>query len=201
MDKKEIIKKNIPNKNDKINNESESKPKTIENEQKETNNQPTANNTTDSNIIKDKFEPPNKNKVGPIARNKRLKGNQAQDEQIKTEKEEKNENKKKLVTNYKKNNINKKGDVEEEIDDYKNYLNKNDKNKKNEIDNYDPNIINTLLSQMNSLSEKQLTLIDVMDNIQMETQGEIKVLNKRISKLERNIEELNNELYYIKNDN
>ena len=201
VDKKEIIKKNIPNKNDKINNESESKPKTIENEQKETNNQPTANNTTDSNIIKDKFEPPNKNKVGPIARNKRLKGNQAQDEQIKTEKEEKNENKKKLVTNYKKNNINKKGDVEEEIDDYKNYLNKNDKNKKNEIDNYDPNIINTLLSQMNSLSEKQLTLIDVMDNIQMETQGEIKILNKRISKLERNIEELNNELYYIKNDN
>ena len=54
---------------------------------------------------------------------------------------------------------------------------------------------------MNSLSEKQLSLIDVMDNIQMETQGQIKELNKRITKLERNIEELNNELYYIKNDN
>ena len=201
VDKNEIIKKNIPNQNDKKNNESESKPKTIENEQKETNNQPTTNNTTDSNIIKDKIEPPNKKKVGPIARNKRLKGNQAQDEQIRPEKEEKNENKKKLITNYKKNNINKKGDDEEEFDDYKNYLNKNDKNKKNEIDNYDPNIINTLLSQMNSLSEKQLTLIDVMDNIQMETQGEIKDLNKRITKLEKNIEELNNELYYIKNDN
>ena len=54
---------------------------------------------------------------------------------------------------------------------------------------------------MNSLSEKQLSLIDVMDNIQMETQGQIKDLNKRISKLEKTIEELNNELYYIKNGN
>ena len=66
--------------------------------------------------------------------------------------------------------------------------------------NYDPNIINSLLSQMNSLSEKQLSLIDVMDNIQMETQGQIKQLNKRISKLEKNLEELNNELYYLKNE-
>ena len=54
---------------------------------------------------------------------------------------------------------------------------------------------------MNSLSEKKLSLIDVMDNIQIETQGQIKDLNKRITKLERNIEELNNELYYIRNDN
>ena len=54
---------------------------------------------------------------------------------------------------------------------------------------------------MNSLSEKQLSLIDVMDNIQMETQGQIKELNKRIAKLEKNMEELNNELDDIKNDN
>lgn len=75
------------------------------------------------------------------------------------------------------------------------------KEKENENETYDANIINTLLSQMNSLSEKQLSLIDVMDNIQMETQGHIKELNKRITKLERTIEDLNNELYYIKNDN
>ena len=54
---------------------------------------------------------------------------------------------------------------------------------------------------MNSLSEKQLSLIDVMDNIHMETQGHIRELNKRITKLERNMEELNNELAQIKNDN
>ena len=66
--------------------------------------------------------------------------------------------------------------------------------------NCDPNLINTLLLQMNSLSQKQLSLIDVMDNIQMETQVQIKQLNKRISKLEKNVEELNNELYYLKKE-
>ena len=196
-DKKDSTKKNLPNKNDKINNESDPNPNTIENEQKDANKQESENN----NIVKEKVEPPNKAKAGPIIRNKKLKRNLEQDEQNKVEKEEKNENKKKLNTNYKRKNINKNLNNEDEVDDYKNYLNKNDKNKKSEIYSYDPNIINTLLSQMNSLSEKQLSLIDVMDNIQMETQGEIKDLNKRISKLERNIEELNNELYYIKNDN
>jgi chromosome segregation ATPase len=116
------------------------------------------------------------------------------------EKKNNEENKNKL----KRNNLNKKKDNhDDEVDEYKNYINKKDNkiNKENETETYDPNILNTLLSQMNSLSEKQLSLIDVMDNIQMETQGQIKELNKRITKLERNIEELNNELYYIKNDN
>ena len=39
-----------------------------------------------------------------------------------------------------------------------------------------------------------------MDNIQMETQGQINQLNKKISKLEKNVEDLNNELYYLKNE-
>ena len=39
-----------------------------------------------------------------------------------------------------------------------------------------------------------------MDNIQMETQGQINQLNKRITKLEKNVEDLNNELYYLKNE-
>ena len=98
-----------------------------------------------------------------------------------------------------KDNIEKK-EEDVEIKDYKTYLNKNEKIKEKTKTIYDPNIINTLLSQMNSLSEKQLSLIDVMDNIQMETQGQIKQLNKRISKLEKNLEELNNELYYLKNE-
>ena len=72
--------------------------------------------------------------------------------------------------------------------------------KESEKINYDSNIINTLLLQMNTLSQKQLSLIDIMDNIQMETQGQIKQLNKRISKLEKNVEDLNNELYYLKNE-
>ena len=100
-----------------------------------------------------------------------------------------------------------KNSEDDELDDYKNYLNKNENknskiNKKNETsEKYDPNIINTLLSQMNSLSEKQVSLLDLMDNIRLETKGHIRDLNKRISKLERNMEELNNELAQIKNDN
>jgi hypothetical protein len=93
-----------------------------------------------------------------------------------------------------------------EIKDYKTYL-KKDEDERNKINkkesekiNYDSNIINTLLLQMNTLSQKQLSLIDIMDNIQMETQGQIKQLNKRISKLEKNVEDLTNELYYLKNE-
>ncbi len=175
-------------------------------------------NNTNNNKIKEKAEkvekveqPPVKNKAGPIIRNKKLKRNQDKEEHNnKMEQQERkktsNENKKHLTTNYKKDNSNKKKELNEDdnINDYKSYLNKNENKKvkkENETEINDPNIINTLLSQMNSLSEKQLSLIDVMDNIQMETQGQIKDLNKRITKLERNIEELNNELYDLKNDN
>ena len=170
-----------------------------------------------ASLIKEKVvqQPPAKSKAGPIVRNKKQKKNQDKEDQPNYEKEEKKKNteeiKHKPGSSHKKL-INKKEEYDDEADDYKNYLNKNEKKKgkikrdnekekENENETYDANIINTLLSQMNSLSEKQLSLIDVMDNIQMETQGHIKELNKRISKLERTIEDLNNELYYIKNDN
>ena len=135
---------------------------------------------------------------------------------------EKNNNEKKEVKNNNINKNDKKNLVNEEfeesnivikfkksdaeIKDYKTYLKKDedDKNKVNKKEsekiNYDSNIINTLLLQMNTLSQKQLSLIDIMDNIQMETQGQIKQLNKRISKLEKNVEDLTNELYYLKNE-
>ena len=166
--------------------------------------------------VKEKKEVPStKNKVAPIKRKKIA-------EKV-PEKEEKNkekeyENKKELNINKddKKNLVNE--EVEEsnivikfkkpdaEIKDYKTYL-KKDEDERNKINkkesekiNYDSNIINTLLLQMNTLSQKQLSLIDIMDNIQMETQGQIKQLNKRISKLEKNVEDLTNELYYLKNE-
>ena len=34
----------------------------------------------------------------------------------------------------------------------------------------------------------------------METQGQINQLNKRTINLEKNVEDLNNELYYLKNE-
>ena len=151
-----------------------------------------------------------KNKAAPIKRNKIVKKIIEKEKEFKPE-EKIEPNKEMIDIRYKvkeedtkdkniiKDNIEKR-EEDVEIKDYKTYLNKNEKIKEKTKTNYDPNIINTLLSQMNSLSEKQLSLIDVMDNIQMETQGQIKQLNKRISKLEKNLEELNNELYYLKNE-
>ena len=187
--------KNInPNQKDKDNKISENKDKNNEIIQNENKNKGKMSQL-----------PGNKKKSGPIKRNKNLKINKEKEDKNIREIEEKKKNledKKDISTNYKKDNINQ----ESEVENYKDCLNESDNkkrqiNKDNESESYEPNIINTLLSQMNSLSEKQLSLIDVMDNIQMETQGQIKELNKRITKLERNMEDLNNELYYLKNDN
>ena len=216
-DKKDINKKISANKNTKKNKDEEPKEKENEKDQLDDNDNNIKieeENNANNNIIKEKVEVPvNKGKAGPIVRNKKLKRNQ-ESEQNNEEKEERkkiNENSTKLNTYYKRNNVNKKVDNDDELEDYndyKNYLNKNEiipnkKVNKEKVENetHDPNIINTLLSQMNSLSEKQLYLIDIMDNIQMETQGQIKELNKRIAKLEKNMEEFNNELDDIKNDN
>ena len=151
---------------------------------------------------KEKINPPViKNKVAPIKRTKYIKKIPEKEEKI----EKINE------PEIEENNIiikfNKKDDEEIKVKNYKTYLKQNEDKQQQNIEkkesnkkNYDPNLINTLLLQMNSLSQKQLSLIDVMDNIQMETQGQIKQLNKRISKLEKNVEELNNELYYLKKE-
>ena len=151
---------------------------------------------------KEKINPPViKNKVAPIKRTKYIKKIPEKEEKI----EKINE------PEIEENNIiikfNKKDDEEIKVKNYKTYLKQNEEKQQQNIEkkesnkkNYDPNLINTLLLQMNSLSQKQLSLIDVMDNIQMETQGQIKQLNKRISKLEKNVEELSNELYYLKNE-
>ena len=171
--------------------------------------------------VKEKKEVPStKNKVAPIKR-KKIAAKVPEKEEKNKEKEQEQEEKKDLNINNinkndKKNLVNE--EIEEsnivikfkkpdaEIKDYKTYLKKDedDKNKVNKKEsekiNYDSNIINTLLLQMNTLSQKQLSLIDIMDNIQMETQGQIKQLNKRISKLEKNVEDLTNELYYLKNE-
>ena len=169
--------------------------------------------------VKEKKEVPStKNKVAPIKRKKiTAKVPEKEEKNKEKEQEEKKElNINNINKNDKKNLVNE--EIEEsnivikfkkpdaEIKDYKTYLKKDedDKNKVNKKEsekiNYDSNIINTLLLQMNTLSQKQLSLIDIMDNIQMETQGQIKQLNKRISKLEKNVEDLNNELYYLKNE-
>ncbi len=203
--------KKIELKNDTVNKNNNND---IDNNNEDINNEITIN-IVNKKEIKDDTENPNteniiKNKAAPIKRNKVNKKINEKEKEKEIKPEEKNESnndkiniKYKIKEDTKEKNIIYKDNTDEkqediEIKDYKTYLNRSEKNK--EKMNYDPNIINSLLSQMNSLSEKQLSLIDVMDNIQMETQGQIKQLNKRISKLEKNLEELNNELYYLKNE-
>ena len=203
--------KKIEVKNDTVNKNNNND---IDNNNEDINNEITIN-IVNKKEIKDDTEKPNtensiKNKAAPIKRNKVNKKINEKEKEKEIKPEEKNESnndkiniKYKIKEDTKEKNIIYKDNTDEkqediEIKDYKTYLNRSEKNK--EKMNYDPNIINSLLSQMNSLSEKQLSLIDVMDNIQMETQGQIKQLNKRISKLEKNLEELNNELYYLKNE-
>ena len=203
--------KKIEVKNDAVNKNNNND---IDNNNEDINNEITIN-IVNKKEIKDDTEKPNtensiKNKAAPIKRNKVNKkiNEKEKEKEIKPEEKIESNNEKinikyKIKEDTKEKNIIYKDNIDEkqediEIKDYKTYLNRSEKNK--EKMNYDPNIINSLLSQMNSLSEKQLSLIDVMDNIQMETQGQIKQLNKRISKLEKNLEELNNELYYLKNE-
>ena len=203
--------KKIELKNDTVNKNNNND---IDNNNEDINNEITIN-IVNKKEIKDDTEKPNteniiKNKAAPIKRNKINKkiNEKEKEKEIKPEEKIESNNEKinikyKIKEDTKEKNIIYKDNTDEkqediEIKDYKTYLNRSEKNK--EKMNYDPNIINSLLSQMNSLSEKQLSLIDVMDNIQKETQGQIKQLNKRISKLEKNLEELNSELYYLKNE-
>ena len=174
------------------------------------------NEIKDVKEVKEKKEVPStKNKVAPIKR-KKITAKVPEKEEKNKEKEQEEKKELNINKNDKKNLVNE--EIEEsnivikfkkpdaEIKDYKTYL-KKDEDERNKINkkesekiNYDSNIINTLLLQMNTLSQKQLSLIDIMDNIQTETQGQIKQLNKRISKLEKNVEDLTNELYYLKNE-
>ena len=71
-----------------------------------------------------------------------------------------------------------------------------DKNKK-----VDSILINKLLSQMNNLSAKQLSLIDVMENIQTDAQQQIQSLNEKIFSLDSLVDELTSELNDLINQN
>ena len=59
-------------------------------------------------------------------------------------------------------------------------------------------LINSLLSQMNSLSSKQLVLIDTITSIQNETQSQFDSLNKKITSLENTVDTLSSQLKVLK---
>ena len=60
-------------------------------------------------------------------------------------------------------------------------------------------VLNSLLQQMSQLSFKQLSLVDLIESIQTDTQTEMEELNNKIENLEEVVEGLKSELFYLKN--
>jgi len=117
-------------------------------------------------------------------------------------------------TKYNKNRdrnlINQKKEVNYIIDENKS-REINDVNTKNKSNNnfrpinnnkkFDSVLLNKLLSQMNSLSAKQLSLIDAMENIQNDAQQQISSLNEKIFSLDSIVDELTSELNELRSQN
>ena len=61
-------------------------------------------------------------------------------------------------------------------------------------------MIKALLSEVRELSNKQLSLLDLMDDIQTNTQNEIKELNTKIINLDDTIKDLTEQLYFLQNE-
>ena len=126
------------------------------------------------------------NKPNKIENNKTNNENNTLKEQDKLKTKYKNEIKIKNINNkpkQKRDNIN----------------TNNTSNKKNQ--KVDSVMINKLLLQMNDLSVKQLSLIDVMENIQINATQKIKALNDKIFSLDSLVDDLTNELNELKSQN
>ena len=111
-----------------------------------------------------------------------------------------------------KNNYSKKNERENKYkfskkDENKNINNKNKRENNTNVGFVDKQkkvdsvFINKLLSQMNNLSTKQLSLIDVMENIQTDAQQQIQALNEKIFTLDSLVDELTSELNELRNQN
>lgn len=66
--------------------------------------------------------------------------------------------------------------------------------------NINNNLIKTLLLEVRELSNKQLSLLDLMDDIQTNTQNEINELNTKIINLDEAIKDLTEQLYLLQNE-
>ena len=66
--------------------------------------------------------------------------------------------------------------------------------------NSNKNLIKILLSEVRELSNKQLSLLDLMDDIQTNTQNQISELNAKIINLDDTIKDLTEQLYFLQNE-
>ena len=107
-----------------------------------------------------------------------------------SEKKINNKYKKEIKTKYVRN--------KEKISEKNNYSKNNSNNNNKKVDSI---MINKLLLQMNDLSVKQLSLIDVMENIQTSATQKIKDLNDKIFSLDSLVDDLTQELNELKSQN
>ena len=154
------------------------------------------NNDNNDNIDNIKMRTINENKYENEDRNTEYENNN----------DNMNNNSNEIRTKYNKNRNKDKGD--KKIINQKNELNYNKNNKKNNNNGFieknkkvDSILVNKLLSQMNNLSAKQLSLIDVMENIQTDAQQQIKYLNDKILSLDSLVDELTSELDELRRQN
>ena len=62
------------------------------------------------------------------------------------------------------------------------------------------NLINILLTEVRALSNKQISLLDLMDEIQTNTQQQIEDLNQKIVDLDTTVKDLNHQLYILQKE-
>ena len=89
-------------------------------------------------------------------------------------------------------NYNKNTDYKDAKKDENNDINKN------EIIN--TNLINILLTEVRALSNKQISLLDLMDEIQTNTQQQIENLNQKIVDLDTTVKNLNHQLFMLQKE-
>ena len=99
--------------------------------------------------------------------------------------------------NNSNNSINSNNKINHEIVNKENI---NNSNNINDISNNNTNLINTLLTEVRALSNKQITLLDLMDEVQTNTQQQIEDLNQKIVELKTSVKDLNHQLYLLQND-
>ena len=82
----------------------------------------------------------------------------------------------------------------------KNIVNTINENLNNNINVNNTNLINILLTEVRALSNKQISLLDLMDEIQTNTQQQIEDLNQKIVDLDSTVKDLNHQLYVLQNE-
>ena len=147
-----------------------------------------------SQINNDKIDTNNNNEINNEQNYIKQKPNV--DDNININNNIKESNEKKINNKYKKEIKTKYVRNKEKINEKNNYSKNNNNNKK-----VDSIMINKLLLQMNDLSVKQLSLIDVMENIQTSATQKIKDLNDKIFSLDSLVDDLTQELNELKSQN